>query len=163
MRAVHVLLIGAFTSGCGSCAQKATELGVEKMTGTKVDSEKGTVTFKSGNTSMALGAGQQMPANLPIKPPADATVVMTTEDEGGKQVIFSTAQSAKTLGEEWEKALRAKGLKVERADQSFEATELVNLAFTGEQEGGLSVMRDSSSDPAITTVTLRWKPAGVAK
>lgn len=162
MRAVHVLLIGAFTSGCGSCAGKAAQTGVETMTGTKVDTERGTVTVKAGDTSVAVG-GQQLPANLPIKAPADATVVMSTEAEEGKQVIFTTAQTAATLGGEWEKALRAKGLKVERVDQTIEENLMVNLAFTGELEGALSLMRDGSAEPAITMVTLRWKTSAVAK
>jgi uncharacterized protein YceK len=162
MRAVLVVLMSVFLNGCGSCAQKAAELGAEKMTGVKVDDKGLTVNGPNGST-LEVGV-QQLPADLPVKAPSDATVVMKT-DEGaeGTQVIFTTSRPGPELAAEWEKALKAKGFQVERADNSVQTTEMVDVTFKGDVEGGISLQRETSEQPPVTMVTLRWKKGSAAK
>lgn len=177
MRAT-VVVVAVSLVGCGSCAEKVAQVGVEKATGVKVDvnGEKAVYTGKDGTRvesgkdglvitgpngqKQQMGGDQKLPDDLPIKAPSDAKVTVTSNMNDMHLVNFETATPTKTLADDLVKQLEAKGFKVgNRMEQKSDEGELVILAFEG-KEIDVSVQLGAHAEEGaapMTTATVSWQ------
>jgi hypothetical protein len=154
-----LLLVLSF-SACGSCTEAVVSAGTEKVTGVRVSSDDSTVTYKTKDGTLSMGAGVKAPNDLPIKPPADAVIVMSTQAQGQSMVVFTTIEPVEALAAQYEKALTTRALKIERAEQRMAGLTLISLAFRGSLEGGVQLQHQPSGDDGDsgpqTSVTVSW-------
>jgi hypothetical protein len=177
MRVIVVVLAGVL-AGCGSCAEKVAQVGLEKATGVKVDvnGDKAVYTGKDGTRietsenrmvvtgpngeKQVLGADQKLPDDLPIKAPSDAKVGLTSSVNGIQMVSFETVSAARTLADDFVKQLEAKGFKVgNRVEQKSDEGELVLLGFEGKDlDVSVQLGAQAQEGEALkTTATVTWQ------
>lgn len=161
MRTLLTPLLGLVSfSACGSCTDALVSAGTEKVTGVRVSNDDTTVTYKTKDGTLSMGAGVKAPNDLPIKAPADAIIVMSTQAQGQSMVVFTTNQSVEALAAQYEKDLTSRSLEIERAEQRMAELTLISLTFRGSLEGGVQLQHvaatDDDSGPQ-TSVTVSWK------
>ncbi|MDX2012533.1 MAG: hypothetical protein SFW67_20210 [Myxococcaceae bacterium] len=160
MRTLLTPLLGVVSfSACGSCTDALVSAGTEKVTGVRVSNDDTTVTYKTKDGTLSMGAGVKAPTDLPVKAPADAVIVMSTQAQGQSMVVFTTNQSVEALAEQYEKDLTGRSFKVERAEQHMAELTLISLSFRGSLEGGVQLQHQTPTDDDSgphTSVTVSW-------
>jgi hypothetical protein len=155
------LFLAISFSACGSCTEALVTAGTEKVTGVRVSSDDATVTYRTKDGTLSMGAGVKAPMDLPIRPPSDAVIVMSTQAQGQSMVVFTTNQSVEALAVQYEKHLTTRSFKVERAEQRVAELTLISLTFRGSLEGGVQLQHQATGEDSgpQTSVTVSWMPS----